>query len=134
MYCCAAGGVYPPPSPSPLFLAPCVSRSLTPGSRVSPFAARGCAQWAELTLLLVSQRLASALQPPQSPLMGDGSSGGEVVAGSGGNEAAEARESCRGMAARLSELDPMHGRFYDFVERGGSVLGGLERRSAAEET
>lgn len=28
------------------------------------------------------------------------------------------------MAARLSELDPMHGRFYEFVERGGSVFGG----------
>lgn len=27
------------------------------------------------------------------------------------------------MASRLSELDPMHGRFYEFVERGGSVFG-----------
>ncbi len=82
----------------------------------------------------MSQRLANALEPPQSPLTGDGSSSGEVLAGGGGNEAAEVRESCRDMAARLSELDPVHSRFYEFVERGGSVFGGLERRSTAGQT
>lgn len=38
-------------------------------------------------------------------------------------EAGRVREACRSMASRLSELDPMHSRFYEFVERGGSVWG-----------
>lgn len=37
------------------------------------------------------------------------------------------------MAARLSELDPMHGRFYEFVEKGGTVIGGQQMRGSARE-
>lgn len=94
-------------------------------------------QWAELALLLVSQRLANALEPPQRPLGeevgGSGTSGGEATAGDGaGEEAAKVRTSCGSMAARLSELDPMHRRFYEFVERGGSVFGEQLRGAAGE--
>ncbi|CAM9240482.1 unnamed protein product [Ectocarpus fasciculatus] len=103
----------------------------------------GRCKWAEVALLLVSQRLANALDPrPQPPPRSQGdetnNAGGGVTttaaAGDGSSkEAAEVRESCRGMAARLSELDPMHGRFYEFVEKGGAVMGGeMERGSACE--
>ncbi|CAM9297573.1 unnamed protein product [Ectocarpus sp. 8 AP-2014] len=88
----------------------------------------GRCKWAEVALLLVSQRLANALEPRPQPPRGqddDTNNGGVGVtaAGNGSKEAAEVRESCRGMAARLSELDPMHGRFYEFVIEGQQMRG-----------
>lgn len=76
----------------------------------------------------MSQRLANALEPPQQPPGAEaggssGTSSGEASTGGDADEAAKVRTSCRSMAARLSELDPMHRRFYEFVERGGSVFG-----------
>lgn len=94
-------------------------------------------QWAELALLLVSQRLANSLEPRpksshQESVDSSGASGGvSTEIGSGSVEARKVRENCRDMAARLSELDPMHGRFYDFVAGGGAVFGGGSARGPA---
>lgn len=68
-------------------------------------------QWAELVLLLVNQRLVRKLTSTTDE------------AEAQGGEAERVRETCSGMALRLSELDPMHGRFYEFIEQGGSVWG-----------
>lgn len=68
----------------------------------------------------------------------DGGIGGVVGGGAGGGsprlvgrgrEAVRLREACVVMTSRLTDLDPMHGRFYEFVERGGSVWG--SRRGGA---
>lgn len=95
-----------------------------------------CSQWAELALLLVSRRLADALEPLQLPpgeeVDRSGTGGGETVTAGGANEAAKVKTSCRSMAARLSELDPMHRRFYEFVEQGGSVFGEHVRGAAGK--
>ncbi|CAM9190488.1 unnamed protein product [Scytosiphon promiscuus] len=88
-------------------------------------------KWAELALLLVSQRLANALDrraeaPVEEPVERSGVGGDE--------EARKVRERCRGMAARLSDLDPMHGQFYEFVARGEAVFGGAAAGGPADET
>lgn len=125
----------PPTSPSllsPLRFSPlCLQPAFLSHSHLC---ARGTyyLQWAELALLLVSQRLANSLDPPQRPSVEKVGGSGEATTGGGADEAAKVRTSCRSMAARLSELDPMHGRFYHFVERGGSVFGEQMRGAAGK--
>lgn len=75
------------------------------------------------------QRLANSLSRRRAA---DGQAVGSDTTGEEtGGEASAVRATCSGMASRLSELDPMHGRFYEFVERGGSVWG-MGRAKAAD--
>ncbi|CAM9460706.1 unnamed protein product [Ascophyllum nodosum] len=85
----------------------------------------GRCKWAELALLLVTQRLANSLNgataasPSSSSLSQPGS--GARGQGGGSIEAVELLKTCIDMASRLAELDPMHAKFYEFVKRGDSV-------------
>lgn len=82
-------------------------------------------QWAELALLLVTKRLIGWLRREKSPrvthLDGDKAAAAADEGDKGLPEVASLEESCLGMASRLAKLDPMHARFYAFVEQGGSV-------------
>lgn len=71
-------------------------------------------QWAELTLLLVTQRLADSLAKR----------GSQEVNGS--DEATrstfmELRSRSTEMASELLELDPIHARLYTFLRHGGTL-------------
>lgn len=85
----------------------------------------GRCKWAELALLLVTKRLIGWLRREKSPrvthLDGDKAAAAADEGDKGLPEVASLEESCLGMASRLAKLDPMHARFYAFVEQGGSV-------------
>ncbi|CAM9358206.1 unnamed protein product [Choristocarpus tenellus] len=73
----------------------------------------GRCKWAELALLLVTQRLVRSLN-----ITGDEK---DQVG------ALDLKDTCRSMAEQLTTLDPMHSRFYEFLDGGGEVWG-LETR------
>lgn len=87
-------------------------------------------QWAEVSLLLVTKRLVSRLRLQQDAstvtldhVEAEAAAAATATCDNTTSEIASLQESCADMAARLTQLDPIHARFYAFVEQGGSVWG-----------